>query len=435
MKNIWLILLAIFFYSTSFLDLSAATRYSDIDAQIFSLQQGFIRDIRSTLKIDTLRDGKKQSGSMSFKTKIDTPEASGALNMQLDEYQTIYDAKTKNVEISYRGMLEFDMFGSKSDYDSYDEEAYSYKKIPFEFHTTVKFNVKAIIVADGSMYISLSELTTLSRGNPDIKKEFDSSLLLLQKYIGRTYKIPASATQSGNMESLVMQKNIINSLDILEKNALFTTISRTGESYTMNLNRATMKKLGWKINKKPTDIVTYTSLPNGWSIRIAEKKNPKYNFITLTEKNGVRILDMGVKSIWGKNGKLDMKMRLSQEKIYFSFKDKSASFLIDWNEGKLNTSISHISPSKYDTTPSFDIAITGDLPMDGSHTNLVISWGGRNIGSLIGKKVWNIGDYRLNMNVILPVFSILIDISGKYIDEIGSYQVLPPTIYELLWAL
>ena len=80
-------------------------------------------------------------------------------------------------------------------------------------------------------------------------------------------------------------------------------------------------------------------------------------------------------------------MRLSQEKIYFSFKDKSASFLIDWNEGKLNTSISHISPSKYDTTPSFDIAITGDLPMDGSHTNLVISWGGKNIGSLIGKKV------------------------------------------------
>ena len=107
---------------------------------------------------------------MSLKTKIDTPEASGSVNLQIEEYQTIYDAKTKNAEVSYRGVMEFEIHGSDLDYDSYNEETYSYKKMPYGFYATVYFDAKAIVTGDGSSYLKLSRLDGRSHGNGTMKQ-------------------------------------------------------------------------------------------------------------------------------------------------------------------------------------------------------------------------------------------------------------------------
>ncbi len=431
MKKISLLFLASIFCFINFLTVSAAARYPDIDEQIFAIQKWLIRDIRSSLQTD-LTTWVKQSGSMSFKTKIGTPESSWSINIQVEKYHTLYDAKTKNIEVTYRGMLEFEIHGSDIDYDSYNEDTFEYKKIPFDFYTTVNFDFKIIVLADGSIYMKLSQLDWLSHGNGTMKQWYDLALLGAKQYIGKIYKLPQSMSSPENIDSLMLQKNLLKSLEILEWRSFFVALSKSGEDYALGLNRDTMKMLGWKMSKKSTDIMTYTTSPDGWVIRISDKKNPRYNFFVLTEKNGTRMLDFALRNTWGKNGKFDMKGSFAKQAITLGIRDKTMLFLLDWKNGKLDMNLKNKARNSYDLTPSFDLLIQGDLMYDGSNTNLMISYDGKNIGSLTGKKVWNIGEYALNMNMGFPLFSLLLDLSGKYIDETGDYQILPPTLYEVL---
>lgn len=64
----------------------------------------------------------RQSGSMIFKTKISNPEASGSIDLRVEEYSTKYDAKTQNIQMKFRGNLDMAVNMSQSDYDSYDED-------------------------------------------------------------------------------------------------------------------------------------------------------------------------------------------------------------------------------------------------------------------------------------------------------------------------
>lgn len=170
------------FVSVSGLSAAPISPYSDVENQIFTIQKGFIRDIRTTLQID-LAKGVKQSGKMSFKTKINSPEASGGVNVQFEEYQTLYDAKSKNVEVSYRGYMEIEVHGSDYDYDSYNEETYTYKKIPFDFYATINFDAKAIVLSDGTTYVKLVKFDGISHGKGDMKVGFDEMILSAQKYV------------------------------------------------------------------------------------------------------------------------------------------------------------------------------------------------------------------------------------------------------------
>ena len=120
---------------------------------------------------------------MAFKTKINSPEASGAINVQVEEYQTLYDANSKNIEVAYRGYMEIEIHGSDYDYDSYDEETYSYDKIPFDFYATVNFDAKAILLADGTSFIKLVKFDGRSHGKGDMKIGFDEMIVSAQKYV------------------------------------------------------------------------------------------------------------------------------------------------------------------------------------------------------------------------------------------------------------
>lgn len=409
---------------------SAASKYPDAEEQIFALQKWWIRDIRSTLDIDLIQ-WVKQSGTMSLKTKINTSEASGSVNLQVEEYQTMYDAKTKNIEVSYRGVMEFEIHGSDLDYDSYNEETYNYKKMPYGFYATVNFDAKAIIMADGSAYLKLSRLDGRSHGNGTMKQWFDLALISLQEYVGTMYKIPWSTRSVWDIDTLLTQNSIMRALDILEQKPLLRVISKTGDVYALSPNRDTIKSLGWKMPKKATDIITYTKTADAWVIRISDKKNSKNNYITLTDRNGARTLDVNVKTISKKNGRLDMNISLAKHTFFMDIRDKSMTFLFDWKKDKLDMLIKNKARNSYDSSSSFELAIRWDLAFDGSNTKLIIVWDGNNVGSLTGKKVWNTGEYTLNMNIVSPMVNFLIDISGKYINERWDYQVLPPTIYKL----
>ena len=58
-----------------------------------------------------------------------------------------------------------------------------------------------------------------------------------------------------------------------------------------------MKALGTKMTKSSKDTITYTMKPNGGVIRLAEKKNPKNNYLTLTQENGNRAFDLAIKTL------------------------------------------------------------------------------------------------------------------------------------------
>ena len=113
---------------------------------------------------------------MTLKAKIGTPEASGSLSLSLTELSTTSDAKSRNVEMAYRGTAALEISGVSSDYDSYDKKTQTYKKVPYEFSTTITFDMKVVVTADGDMYLTLSKLGALSRGDMSMKKSLDEAM-------------------------------------------------------------------------------------------------------------------------------------------------------------------------------------------------------------------------------------------------------------------
>lgn len=172
--------------------------------------------------------------------------------------------------------------------------------------------------------------------------------------------------------------------------------------------------------------------PNGGVIRLAEKRNPKNNYLTLTQENGNRAFDLAIKTLSKSTGKLDMKTSIAKEMIFIDIRDKSTTFLLNWRNSKFDMVIKNKPRTTYGTSPAFDLVVQGDLAFDGSRTNLTLLWGGKSIGTITGKKIGNVGEYAMNLNIAVPLFSVLVDISGNFINELGDYKISPPTIYELL---
>ena len=256
-------------------------------------------------------------------------------------------------------------------------------------------------------------------------------MISFQKYVGKTYKLPTSLTQGSQLDPEFIQKNILNSLNILDQKPLFSVLSKQENSYTLGLNLMTLKSLGWAPYKRWADIIRYVKNQNGWVITIVDKKNPKNNSITLSNDGGKRSLDLKAVTNSLKNGKFSMKFHLSEEAIYLNLTDKYFSCILDWKDNRFNLGI--VNKSKYDTTiPTFSIKVFGDLFMDGSKMDLTIVSNGRSIGSLVGKKQGNTWEYSLRLNIAMPFVTFLTNISGNYINEIGDYTILVPSIYELL---
>ena len=187
---------------------------------------------------------------MMLSTKIDTDTASGSVRFSVENYSSIFDAKTKNTEVEYRGFVDLEIHGSNYDYESYNEDTYEYKKIPFDLFSTMSFDVKVILSSDGTSYIQVVKLSALSHGDKTIKKNFDESMTSFQKYVGKTYKLPTSLTQGSQLDPEFIQKNILNALNILDQKPLFTVLSKQEDSYSLGLNILTLKSLGWTPYKR-----------------------------------------------------------------------------------------------------------------------------------------------------------------------------------------
>jgi hypothetical protein len=59
---------------------------------------------------------------MSLKTKIALEDGSGSINLQVDDYTTRYDAKSRNSEATFRGSIELELHTTSSDYNNYNEK-------------------------------------------------------------------------------------------------------------------------------------------------------------------------------------------------------------------------------------------------------------------------------------------------------------------------
>ncbi len=171
------------------------------------------------------------------------------------------------------------------------------------------------------------------------------------------YKIPETANTSAGIDSLLLQKNLVKILDTLESKPLFIVTSKVGESYMLNYNKNTVKVLGTKMTKSSKDTITYITKPNGGVIRIAEKKNPKNNYLTLTEESGNRAFDVVIKTLSKSTGKLDMKMSLAKEMIFMDIRDKTTTFLLNWRNSKLDMVIKNKPRTAYGASSAFDFAV------------------------------------------------------------------------------
>jgi hypothetical protein len=146
--------------------------------------------------------------------------------VKIDEFRTIYDAKTRNTEIIYRGSVDVEIHGTNYDYDNYDEVTDSYKKIAYDFYPTIRFDVSMVVTIDGSSYLKLIRLDGESRGADLMKAAFDEVLKSAQKYVGKTYKIPSKLSSSDGMDLTNLQGNIFKTLDILENKSLFSIVEK-----------------------------------------------------------------------------------------------------------------------------------------------------------------------------------------------------------------
>ncbi len=145
---------------------------------------------------------------------------------------------------------------------------------------------------------------------------------------------------------------------------------------------------------------------------MANKKNPKRNYITLVERDGKYILNLIDKSIT--NGKKsDMDMSISRDAVFMKMIDRETDMRIDWRNNILDMKVS----SRGDYSPQYVFAARGPLSLDGSNTNVVVSFAGKDIGSLKSIRSGGTVNYSLNMDIDLDMTRLLLDWSGIYSEE------------------
>lgn len=425
MKKIVLLIVAVvsFLFSTSVSAMTAVSPYAAIDSEVFSIQQWVVKEIASLMKLSSIQS-MRQSGSMIFKTKISNPEASGSIDLRVEEYSTKYDAKTQNIQMKFRGNLDMAVNTSQSDYDSYDEDTWEYGQIPVKFSATLRYDVTLIVAKDGSMYVTLSSLDGSAQGYEYAKSGFDTVLEMGRAYIGKTYKIPSTYNEVKWLDMATIESTIRSGLLILESRPLFATQSEKNGTYTLAANVAVLDALGLPRTQAR---INYSNIGDVKIITMANKKNPKRNYMTLVERDGKYIFNLVAKSIT--NGKKsNMDMSISRDAISMKMIDRETDMLIDWRNNILDMRVS----SRGDYSPQYVFAARGPLSLDGSNTNVVVSFAGKDIGSLKSIRSGGTINYSLNMDIDLDMTRLLLDWSGIYSEEKWEYSVTLPTIYELL---
>jgi hypothetical protein len=97
-----------------------------------------------------------------------------------------------------------------------------------------------------------------------------------------------------------------------------------------------MKELGAKNITMPDSILTYTNTTGIKTIRIAEKKRQKKNYMTLTDTNGVYQFDLTVAK-QSRPSTPDMRVSIAKNIIFMKIIDKDLSLSI--STGKIICSI------------------------------------------------------------------------------------------------
>jgi hypothetical protein len=372
----------------------------------------------------TTLQGVRQSGSMTLKTKISSPEASGSIDLRVEEYSTKYDVKTQNTQVKYRGNLDVSVKSSQTDYDNYDEDTEEYGRIAIVFSATIRYDITLVISRDGTMYMTLSSLDGRAQGYEYAKTAFDTMMTMARAYIGKTYQIPSQYNSSQGWDVASLQSTIRNGLIVLDTVPFFVTQSEKNGVYTLTANRAVIKTLGLPPMQS---IITYTNQSGIKTITLANVKNPKKNYITLTENAGKYSLSLIDKSIT-RGKKSNLALTLERDMMSMTMKDKETDMRIEWKNKILDMKI--ISKEEY--SPEYVFTARGPLSLDGSDTNIVFGLNGKDIGSLRSIRSGGVVNYALNMTLGLDMTQVLLDWSGMYSEERGEYSVTLPTIYEIL---
>lgn len=426
MKRFLILIIALMTTLSVSRSVSAATDYTRINTEIFTLQRWIVQDIQSMMNIETLMS-MRESGNMNLSTKISTPEASGSINLKIEEYKTTYDIKTGDVDAKFRGTMSLNMNTSRTDYDSYDTDTYEYGKKSVVFSLVINYDISLVVSSGGDVYFTISRLDAQAQWDTYTKAIFDEAMNEMKPYIGKTYKVGKQDAWSIDIDYTDIISSITNTLSILDTKPLFSVMSERSGVYALKTNYATMKELGWKMWG---NIITYTNSGGTKTIWIREKKNAKQSYIGITESGWKYRFDMNASG--RKNGKKeDIKISLWKDMVYMMMNVSELYFLADWKNNYLDMRLL-TTPTQSSDDVAIDLNVKWPYSLDGSNTNLAVIRSGKNIWSIQSTKSGNNVSYSVNIDVLINTTHLILDWSAKYLREKWDFQVVIPTIYELL---
>jgi hypothetical protein len=99
-----------------------------------------------------------------------------------------------------------------------------------------------------------------------------------------------------------------------------------------------MKELGMKNISMSDSVMTYTNTSGMKTLRIAEKKKLKKNYMTLTDTNGVYQFDLML-SKQARPSSPDVMISLAKNTVLIKIADKNLKMNLDWKNNMLDMSM------------------------------------------------------------------------------------------------
>ncbi len=392
---------------------------ANVESEIIAMQKDGVQAVRALME-KYIHTDTQEVGNLNFAVSMDTGEEKVNVLVTFDTYTYIINYLKNRQDFSVSGSVKIDATGTDKN-----------------LNATIKFAARFQTI-DGNIFVTLSTLNVERTGDVEQIAILDSGLAEIQKYVGKTYKIPAK--KLGLEDPSTISKQIEAVLQVIETQSLLEVQSKTKEVYTMRFKKSTLQNLNIAMGrKKNADLqsfsgndgpITYSSIGDQKMLKLNNKKSPKKNYVLLTKSGTDYKLNTEIHEGSKLKG-MDLSVDLGANSAKITSSDRNrystTQFNLNWMNGKLSSMVTEVP--KNGTTTTF--TTNGAFDLWAGDFDLTMTYNGTKVAGFMLNTTDGGYSYKFGVEYD-QLAKFKIDSAGMATIQKGNFDIIAPTTFETL---